>query len=685
MYLPSPEPTIPPRRSIRLSICHYGTVAVLLTGYWVAAVTAMKNKSATFDEAAFLTGGYCYWINDDYRLSPNCDNLPQRWASLPALIERPAFPTLDQPAWREADVWRLGEQFLYGVGNDADALLLRGRAMVAMLGVALGLVVYSWARSLFGPASGLLSLALYAFSPTMLAHGAVTTADLMVSLFFTVSVWCIWIVMHRATAGRVLLSALAMAGLVLSKFSGVLIVPVVLILLAIRLAGGRPMAIQFRREHRVTSRVQQLGAMCAILLIHAVIVWAAIWASFGFRYTPYRDMPVGNEQMPAAWPAAIEDPGPIGAVVRFARERRVLPEAYLYGFAHTMRFTAQRNSFFNGEFSIHGSPWFFPYSFLVKTPLGLFGLLAAAQIAGRFLPRTRLYELWPLAVFLCVYWVVAIRANVNIGHRHILPIYPPVFILAGAAAHWLSKPTGSVFASGSYGIGRRRILAGLVLALSLSFVAESLLIRPHYLAYFNFLAGGPSQGYRHLVDSSLDWGQDLPGVSDWLKSHPAKQPDQPAYLSYFGTARPEHYGITAEALPGFFDRRTPHHPKPLRPGVYLISATMLQAVYLKAPGPWTLRYETAYRDLGAFLRDVEQANLDPAARSALVRKVPEAQWDAMFQMFEHLRFGRLCAVLRRRRPDDQIGYSILVFRVNEAELRAALDGPAPLEAQRATP
>jgi hypothetical protein len=566
------------------------------------------------------------------------------------------------------------------MGNDADALLLRGRGMIAILGVALGLVVYLWARSLFGPASGLLSLALCAFSPTMLAHGAIATADLMVTLFFTLNVWSYWKVMHRVSLASMLLSAVAMSGLLLSKFSGILILPIVLILLAVRLAVGRPLTIQIRGDHVVSGRLRQFGAIMLVLLLHAAVTWAVIWASFGFRYSPYGDERAASDGLPSSWPAVIEDSGTIGTLVQIARDRRLLPEAYLYGFAHTMRFTGQRNSFFNGEFSIHGSPWFFPYCFLVKTPLGLFGLLAAAQIALRYLPRDKLYELWPVAVLPIVYWAVAIQARVNIGHRHILPIYPPMFILAGAAGHWLSP-----MATTSWPRGRRQVLAGLVAALSLSFAAESLLIRPHYLAYFNFLAGGPSQGYRHLVDSSLDWGQDLPGASAWLKIQAAKEPDQPCYLSYFGTARPEHYGIHAEALPGFFDRRSPHQPTPLRPGVYLISATMLQAVYLKAPGPWNLRYEIAYRDLGAFVRDVEQANRDAAARSALTRKVPEEHWDGMFQMFEHLRFGRLCAVLRRRPPDDQIGYSILVFRVNDAELRAALDGPAPLEMQRTAP
>src|SRR5262249_24505740 len=156
---------------------------------------------------------------------------------------RYTFPTLDQPAWRTANVWEMADQFLYQLGNDADALLLGGRAMVALFGLGLGLVVYLWTRRLFGEAAGLLSLTLYAFCPSMLAHGARATADLTVTLFLTLSVWCLWGVMHRASPARVLGSALVMAALFLSKYSAVLILPIGLILLVVRLAAGRPLTV----------------------------------------------------------------------------------------------------------------------------------------------------------------------------------------------------------------------------------------------------------------------------------------------------------------------------------------------------------------------------------------------------------------------------------------------------------
>jgi hypothetical protein len=207
---------------------------------------------------------------------------------------------------------------------------------------------------------------------------------------------------------------------------------------------------------------------------------------------------------------------------------------------------------------------------------------------------------------------------------------------------------------------------------------ESIAIAPHYLAYFNEIVGGPSQGYRHLVDSSLDWGQDLPGLKDWLDRQGLQRENHaPVFLSYFGTALPSHYAIDAVALPGFPDRWTPHEPLPLTAGTYCFSATMLQGVYLLTPGPWSQRYETDYQSMLYNLKLFDSTATIPAARQALLKQTGEDFWVKNFQTFEHLRLARLAAYLRRRRPDDEVGYSILIYRVSDQELSQALFGAPP--------
>ena len=117
--------------------------------------------------------------------------------------------------------------------------------------------------------------------------------------------------------------------------------------------------------------------------------------------------------------------------------------------------------------------------------------------------------------------------------------------------------------------------------------------RPDYLAYFNELVGGSKNGSRHLVDSSLDWGQELPGVKAWIDAH--ARPNEPVFISYFGTGEPDYYGLQrARRLPFISVFNTPQTLVRLEPGLYCISATMLAHVYSDLRGPWTLAWENEY-------------------------------------------------------------------------------------------
>src|SRR5262249_21373214 len=131
----------------------------------------------------------------------------------------------------------------------------------------------------------------------------------------------------------------------------------------------------------------------------------------------------------------------------------------------------------------------------------------------------------PLSIFVLVYGAFAIASQLNIGHRHILPIYPALFIACGAAGYLFQKD-------------RSATLASAVAILLLWQIGESIAISPNYLAYFNEIAGGPSRGYDRLVDSSLDWGQDLPALKCWIENHATIVHGKALYLAYFGTADP---------------------------------------------------------------------------------------------------------------------------------------------------
>jgi hypothetical protein len=199
-------------------------------------------------------------------------------------------------------------------------------------------------------------------------------------------------------------------------------------------------------------------------------------------------------------------------------------------------------------------------------------------------------------------------------------------------------------------------------------VGESWTARPNYLAYFNALAGGTPNGWRHLVDSSLDWGQDLPGLKTWLDAHAG---GEKVFLSYFGTGDPAHEGIRATLLPTLPEVGPPRPWRALGPGMYALSATMLQQAYSPVRGDWTLAREKEFQDLRALEPQMLAFQNDPARRAELLRSAPAEKWDAGWRRYDWLRLARFCHCLRVRTPDANIGGSILVYRLSAEEVASA--------------
>jgi hypothetical protein len=518
-----------------------GAAALLILGVYVAlAVHSLRQKSATFDEPPHLAAGYTYWRLGDFRLNLEHPPLVKRLAAAPLLLTDVTIETDTRP-WVRAKQWDFGRAFLYQ-WNDGDPLLHRGRLVVVALGVLLLLAVYGWSRRRTGAAAGLLSLVLCAFSPDVLAHGQLVTTDLGAALFVLATIAAFALVLERATPARVIGAGASLGALVATKFSGVAVLPILVAIAGIA-AWDEPAGVRARRFRR----------LLAVIAAMSLLALAVIWAAYGFRASIADDAAVPSVDWDGVRPQS-----PVFArAADVVRASHVLPEAYVYGFLMFRHHAQERPAFLNGDLSRQGWPHYFLVTFLLKTPLPL--LLLLALLAA---PPWRRPETWTHAALVWIpvaaYAAFALTSRLNIGHRHLLPLYPFLFVAAGALAvhpdRW------------------RRLAAGVAAAAS---VVVALRIHPDHLSYFNALAGGPSQGYRYLVDSNLDWGQDLKRLKAYLDANGIET----VKLSYFGPADPEYYGIRCERLPG--------HPPPkevagVAPGdVVAVSATHLQGVYLE--------------------------------------------------------------------------------------------------------
>ncbi|MEO6246693.1 MAG: glycosyltransferase family 39 protein [Opitutaceae bacterium] len=650
-----PRTSVPPSHGFLTTLA--GLLALL---HAVLAVTATAEKSMTSDEIAHLVAGQAYNTRGDYRLQPENGNLPQRLAALPMTLAGVPQPPVTRESWRTADVWNYGHEFFYRQALLADQWLWLGRGIIALVSAATGLLVFFWSRALFGWRGGFLSLALLVFSPTFLAHGALATSDLVMTFFFVASVGSWWRHLERPGILWATISAVTLGLAFVAKFSCGLLPPMLALISVVWAVG----------EARRTSWGPTLRRLARSTVVHAVVTWLIIWTFYGFRFGAFAPgMPAGSS-FNHGWEWILPGMGTSGSVIVWLRDHHLLPEAWLYGLTFVLQFSKARGAFMGGEYGVTGWVTFFPYAFAIKSTVPMLLLVGGTAIAGSLaLARlrakhglaaalTHLRPLTPLLVLFAGYWATSLLSHLNIGHRHILPTYPVLFIAAG----WLGRRID----------GRGPLTALCILGALGWHVNESFKARPHYLAYFNEIVGGSRNGWLHLVDSSLDWGQDLPGLRRWLD---ANARGERVFLSYFGTGDPAYEGIRTTALPTLPDVGPPRPWHALKPGVYAISATMLQHVYSSVRGPWSLEREKEFQQLRASEPELLAYQNDPARRAELLRAAPAENWSLAWKRYEQLRFARLCHYLRVRPADAVIGHSIRIYRLNATEIAGAT-GPS---------
>ena len=551
-----PDPSAP-RRRIRDAVVLAGGLALLLG----LGVTSLRTKSAVYDEIVHFSAGYTSLRFDEFRFNAEGPPLVARLAAAPLLAMDVRFPA-DDPAWKMGRPYEVGRRFLYR-WNDGDRLLLRGRVMVLLLAAALATIVFLWTRASWGLPAAALSLLLAVTNPDVLAHGQVVTTDMGAALFIFACVAGFERMTSRLTVPRVLLVGLALGAALATKFSALILFPVLAALTAVVALRAEPMTVApWGPPRRLERRSSKLAALGLAIAFMAVIAFVVVWAAYGFRFAAAQD---SSFEASIPWDRVRPEEPALARTLDGMRGAHVLPEAWLWGFARFFKHQQGRPSFLLGAHSDDGFWSFFPVSFAVKTPVALLVLLGFAvwlAATRRLRSRTDAFLWIPVAL----YAAVSLSRGINIGHRHLLPLYPFLFVAAGRTAAWAASAWP------------RRAPAALVGVLAAWHLGAALVIHPHYLAYFNELAGGPARGYRILVDSSLDWGQDLRGLKPYMEAHGIPR----VKLSYFGTADPAYYGIACDLLPSYLP--LPREVvRSFAPGdVLAVSATNLQGVYLEA-------------------------------------------------------------------------------------------------------
>jgi hypothetical protein len=502
------------------------------------ALSSAWNKSPTFDEPYQIAVGYATWVDGVQHWDFIHPSLGSRWISLPLLFLRPNLPT---SITEESE---LAHQFVLQNGRQLQTLVRWARLMGLLPAVALALGVYHWSRELSGGRAALLGLLCIALDPNMLAHARLAKNDTVMAAGFFWTVYLFWRLNRQHGFWPIVWAGLALGVALTAKYSSLVLVPALWVLMA--LAGSKE-----ERRQRFGATVAAFAVAGTVIFLDSAMEFVSV-AGFGVEQLAIRGKPVVT-----SWPT--------WATVRLPLLR------YLYGIWFMFfSYSSGRPTFLLGRVLTKGTPLYFPVAFLLKTPVPVLVLVAWGLItacrglvrSGHAGDRSFRYD----AMFLCAapaaYFILAIPSGLNLGYRHLLPVLPFAYVGIGC----LANATRDRWA--------KLVLAGLVLWLALS----SLLVFPHYLAFFNLAAGGPAGGYRYLVDSNLDWGQELISLSEFQSTHQTGRID----LSYFGTADPAAYGIEYDCLPGFGLLECQEAELPTE-GWVAVSATCLQGLCTPDP------------------------------------------------------------------------------------------------------
>src|ERR1017187_6634101 len=606
--LETPAATPPSPPAARSEWLLSAAIAILLLTWMAAAGARLAGTlSVTRDEPGHLSAGLSGWGNGDYRQSTGNLFFAQKWAAWPRFHKglSPPDPELQRElGWNPLLV---GEALLFSGRADPLGILAPARRMTLVLCRLTGILVWGWAAWLAGPRAGALAALLYATSPVILANGVLVTTHTGAAFWEIAALVCYGWVLRGPSARPA--TGLCAAMMRLSKFSAV----------AWMAGAGLLLGWHLWRQRgrcRIAPLVGWHAGACAV-------AWVSIWAFFGWEFRPGGFAYLASDPPTAA-----------GLAVGFLSRWHALPEPYLREvlvFADIMK---PRPAYLFGEFRTGGVWGYFPVAFLTKSTGSMLLALGAwlfVRLPARPEAERLSLEISPVFAGALGYAAVAMLTPLNIGVRHILPLFLVTAVAGGVA---LARAARMGWAS--------RAFAGSVALLA---AAEGFSARRQPLAWFNAIAGGPMSGFRIMVDSSLEWGGDLPELIAWERDLRKTDRDSPLFVCLLGPPGHEHYGLPATNMEWAFENGG------VRAGYFVFGATRLVGGPAEFYGQWSEKLRHEWNVDGA-----------PAWHGPLPHTLAQ------------LAVARLAASCRRLAPAERIGPVYFVYRLDEGALERAL-GP----------
>ncbi len=583
----------------------YIAVGVLLTIMAVLAISSVWNDSAIMDEASHIPAGYSYITQQDMRINPEHPPLVKSLSGLSAFLYskisgNPINFDTTTASWNNEinSQWSFGFNFLYGIDNDADNIIFWSRIPAILIMLLLGFYIFKWTREIYGNRAGVFALFFYALSPTVLTHGRFVTTDVSAAAGIFISTYYFIKALKVPTRKNIIIAGVVLGLALLLKFSTFLLVPF-FVLMTILYAVSK---CRFGG-----SRVVSCKSLVVSLLLVLVIGAATLYPIYQFSVWNYPAAPQTQEEKDtilaasycgdldlAKYPVSqfrdteciLKSYGggesKIADLVVWMSDKPILRSygQYMLGLLMvSQRAVGGNTTYFLGEISAAGWKTYFPMVYLIKIPLAfhVFTIIAVAYALLQILfvrARTSRFGIsrfmnWirkkpskaAMLLFIAIYWLITLRSTLNIGIRHILPTLPLIYVLvSGNVSQFLVRARAT--SRGFY------VVSCSLLVVCLAWYAyANLSVFPSYLTYFNESVGGSEKGHEYVVDSNLDWGQDLKRLAIWAEENDVDK----IKLEYFGGGGATYY------LGDKFEPWWGKRPKEEAYGSWLaVSGTLLQ-------------------------------------------------------------------------------------------------------------
>ena len=468
---------------------HYLAI-VLITLFVVISASSVWQKSTTWDEPFHLTAGVTQLQTGDPRLSFDHPPLARLIAAVPTL-----FMSLDSvadnmgKAWEQADLINAPNAFF---GIIEDRALWPARLMMLTFSVLLGGLLYAWGLELFGPMKGVLPLALLVFCPPILANAPIVATDMPATSLIFASIYTWWRYLRMPSLERLAWVCLSVGAAFTAKFTALLLAPLLIVLGASALVFPTVLLGAWKFRLKMIAGGLFIAGLSTVLAIDLVYDFKGVFLTpmdYVFKARGlFSSIQIGANQLTQVWPMTLPVP---------------LPFSYVSGLLAVIGNVGEKGhlTYFLGQSGNGGWSNYFVMLLLVKLPIATLLLVGAGMVkALESLSKNGLNLLFILLPPLLIIGLASL-GKMQIGIRHILPALPFLFLMSGYVLEGINR------------VGR----TAFVLILLVCNLISCWVIYPYYLMYFNFIGGGPEQGWRISIAGD-DWGQGDADLKRWLQA-----------------------------------------------------------------------------------------------------------------------------------------------------------------------